>query len=619
MKYRDNDRQKMFTRRVALLAGAKLTLFSTLAARMYYLQVLEADKYQVLADENRISMRLLPPPRGQIVDRHGELLAINQENYRVMVIQEQARNMETVLHALSNIIPLSENEITRIIRETKRKRSYVPVTVRENLSWDDVAKIEVNAPDLPGVMIDVGQSRFYPHTDKVAHVLGYVAGISENDDVDDDPLLELPGFKIGRAGMEKVHDLSLRGKGGTSRVEVNAVGRVIREMSREDGRPGDELSLTLDLSLQEFAINRMGQESGGIVLMDVTNGDVLVMASNPGYNPNAFTQGINANYWKELVTNQKSPLSNKCIAGQYAPGSTFKIVVALAALESGLVTPDFRAHCSGYVELGDARFHCWQKQGHGGVDILRAMAVSCDVYFYEIAKRIGIDRIAEMSKRLGLGGELKLDLPGERKGLIPTREWKRKVLKTSWSQGETLVAGIGQGYVLTTPLQLAVMTARVANGGFAVRPRLTRALNGELVKLNPNDPFPNINLNKQALNLVRKGLKMVVNEPGGTAYRVRIEEPNWTLAGKTGTSQVRRITQKEREVGVRKNDELPWKERDHALFVGYAPEENPRYAIAVVIEHGGGGGSVAAPIGSDIIKEALKRDTMGPRPRLIGV
>lgn len=607
---RDSDRGKLLSRRAVFLIGGKLGLVSALAARMYYLQVMESERYRVLADENRINLRLLPPPRGNILDRFGETLAVNHLNYRVVVVSELTRSMSATLDALSTLMPISDHERARILREVKRRRSFVPVTVRENLSWEDVARIEVNAPDLPGVMIDVGQSRLYPQGERAAHVLGYVAAVSEGE-LTGDPLLELPGFRIGKAGVERIHDLTLRGRAGNSQVEVNAVGRVIRELARNEGQSGSDVKLTVDITLQEFAIQRMGEQSAACVVMDVHGGDVLVMASTPSFDPNAFNQGLSADQWKTLVTHPRTPLINKCIAGQYAPGSTFKMVVAAAALESGIVTPDFRTFCSGHVELGNARFHCWKKQGHGAVDLQRGIMHSCDVYFYEVARKIGVDRIADMARKMGLGHSLGLDLPNERPGLIPTREWKLTTLGAPWAQGETLVVGIGQGYVLATPLQLAVMTARIANGGFAVKPRLTYGVTqGARLQLSPQAAFPAINISRATLAAVRRGMKSVVNEPGGTAFGARLPHPEWMMSGKTGTSQVRRITARERETGVKKNDELPWKERDHALFVAYAPEDEPRYAIAVIVEHGGGGSAVAAPIARDIMMETLKRDPM---------
>lgn len=610
--YHDNDRAKMFSRRAMMLAGGQAVLVGTLAARMYYLQVLESDKYTLLAEDNRVSMRLLAPPRGLILDRNGIAMAVNQENYRVLVVAEQTPSLDYTLDALAQIITLTDHDRARIHKEVRRRRSFVPITVRENLSWEEVARIEVNA--LPGVLIDVAQSRYYPLEHLGAHILGYVAAVSEND-LTNDPLEELPGFRIGKAGVEKIYDLALRGRGGTSSVEVNAVGRVIRELERKEGEPGVDLTLTLDMRLQEYAAQRLGEESASVVVMDIHTGDVIVMASTPSFDPNAFNRGLTPDEWKELVNNPRSPLQNKAISGTFAPGSTFKLVVALAALEAGVVTPDQRVFCPGHMQMGNIKFHCWKKGGHGSVDLIGGIKHSCDVYFYEIARRLGIDKITEVANRFGLGVPTGIDLPNERQGLMPTRAWKRATQNQPWHPGETLVNGIGQGFTLATPLQLAVMTARLANGGVQVVPHVARDLIAEKTATpRPNPTWPSCGVSQKNLALIRKGMNAVSNEPGGTAFRARIEQEGMWLSGKTGTAQVRRITMRERETGVKKNEDLPWKERDHALFVAYAPEDNPRYAIAVVVEHGGGGSAVAAPIARDVMIEVQKRE----RARMAG-
>lgn len=611
--HRDSERHKLFTRRALMLAGGKSVLLAALIGRMYYLQVVESDRYKTLADENRINLRLLAPRRGRIVDRFGIPIADNQQNYRALLISENTRDIEYTLGVLGRIIEISPAERRRTIRDVKRNRSFVPVTIRENLDWEDVSRIEVNAPDLPGIFIDVGQSRSYSYGADTAHVLGYVAAVSPKE-LTGDPLLELPGFRIGKAGVEKVHDTALRGSGGSSQVEVNAFGRVIRELSRTEGQPGAEVKLTLDLGLQQFVARRLQGESASVVVLDVREGDVLSMVSTPGYDPNAFNRGLKPEEWKNLVSNPMSPLINKSIAGRYSPGSTFKMAVLLAALERGVIAPENQIFCSGYTELGDSKFHCWKKHGHGLVDAKSAISQSCDVYFYEIAKRTGIDRIAAMANRLGLGVKSGIDLPGEQSGIMPTKKWKRGALDAPWHQGETLHAGIGQGYVLTTPLQLAVMTAQLANGGVAITPKLTK-----LVNANPPSAEPDRSLEKKSLGIPTAHLKLVlnamsdvVNDPVmGTARKSRIREPGMEMAGKTGTVQVRRISKAERDVGVIKNKDLPWKERDHALFVGFAPVHDPRYAISIVVEHGGGGSSVAAPIAHDILLEAQRRNSAG--------
>ena len=618
---RDVERHKLFNRRSVMLLSGQAVLFSALVGRMYYLQVLESERYKTLAEANRINLRLLPPPRGRIVDRFGIPIASNQENYRVLLIPEDTRDVAATLDSLGEIITLGSGERRRILRDVRRNRSFVPVTLRENLEWPEVARIEVNAPDLPGVMIDVGQSRNYPYGTDLAHVLGYVAAVSPKD-LTGDPLLELPGFRIGKAGVERVHDIALRGSGGSSQVEVNAYGRVIRELERKEGQPGAEVQLSIDMELQRFTRERLGDESASVVVLDVHNGDVLAMVSSPSFDPNGFNRGLSSKEWQSLVTNPRTPLVNKAISGRYAPGSTFKMCVLLAALEKGVITPGSQVFCPGFTELGDARFHCWKRHGHGLLNAEEAVAQSCDVYFYEIAKRTGIERIAAMGKRFGLGAKLEVDLPGEKAGLIPTPKWKRGALDAPWHKGETLIVGIGQGYLLVTPLQLAVMTARIASGGFAVVPRLTRSVSQDGVRIEqPQNTFESLNLPPRHMEIIRNAMVNVVNSPRGTAYKSRITELGQEMAGKTGTVQVRRISKAERETGVRKNKDLPWKERDHALFVGYAPIENPRYAISVVVEHGGGGSKAAAPIARDILVEAQRRDSAGdvirtaqPRP-----
>ncbi|MGB0683976.1 MAG: penicillin-binding protein 2 [Magnetovibrionaceae bacterium] len=609
--HRDPDRQRLFTRRSAVLGGAKALMLAALGGRMYYLQVVESDKYKTLAEENRINLRLLPPPRGQLLDRYETPVAVNQRTYRVLAIREDAGDVEKTLMRLGRVIHLPESEFKRVLREMRRKRAFVPVTVRENLDWEEVARVEVNAPDLPGITIDVGESRYYPHGPELAHVLGYVASVSEGE-ATGDPLLELPGFRIGKDGLEKIHDLSLRGSGGTSQVEVNAVGRVIRELSRIEGQPGEDVALSLDLELQQQATKLLADQSGSCVVLDVNTGEVLCMVSSPSYDPNSFNAGLSTREWRSLLNNPRAPLINKAIAGQYAPGSTFKMLVALAALEKGVVTPSTRFFCPGHLELGERRFHCWKRHGHGSMDLYDSIVQSCDIYFYEIARKTGIDNIADMARRLGLGAKLNLDLPGEKAGLIPTRAWKKRAIGESWQVGETFIAGIGQGYVLTTPLQLAVMTAMLANGGKPIVPHLTRGeLTGEDVagpegEDGSAEPPKPINPNHMAL--IRAAMVGVVNDPeGGTAFRSRIKEEGMELAGKTGTAQVRRISKAERESGVRKNEELDYQMRDHSLFVGYAPHGNPRFAAAVVVEHGGSGSKVAAPIASRMLELAQLR------------
>lgn len=611
--HEDHGRFKTFSRRALMLGGGQAVLLGGLALRMYDLQVLESDKYATLAEENRISLRLLAPPRGRILDRFGVPLAANEQNYRVVLVAEQARDVERTLDKLAQIIAIPESERRRILREVRKKRAFVPVKVAENLRWEKVSRVEVNAPDLAGISIEVGQTRAYPLGADVAHVLGYVAAVSEAElKRDNDPLLQLPGFRIGKTGLEKQYDEVLRGAAGTSQVEVNAVGRTIRELERTPGRPGQDLVLSLDARLQTFVQARLSNEkSASAVVLDTLTGGVLAMGSVPSYDPHAFSFGMTTQEWRELVNDPLHPLTNKAIAGLYNPGSTFKMVVALAALESG-IGPGHDVYCPGYYELGNARFHCWRRAGHGRLDMIGGIKNSCDVYFYDIARRVGIQRIAAMARRFGLGSEVGIDLPGELGGTIPTKDWKLAEIGKPWQGGETLVSAIGQGFVLTTPLQLAVMTARLASGK-AITPRLTRRLIAEGGGGDVFEPadFPPLDLPARHLDIVRTGMDAVVNEPGGTAYSRRIEQEGLQMAGKTGTAQVRRITMAERRQGVIKNEDLPWRRRDHALFVAYAPVEAPRYCCSVVVEHGGGGSTTAAPIARDILLKTQRRDPAG--------
>ena len=610
-------RLKGLSRRALLLGAGQLGLFGLIAGQLYKLQVLESDKYKLLAEDNRINIKLLTPPRGQILDRFGQQLAVNEQNYRVVLTREQSPDVEATLDRLSQILPIGAEERARVLREAKRNRAFVPVTVTENLTWEQVSRIEVNAPDLPGIAIEVGQTRLYPYGAMLSHILGYVAVVSEQElQGSEDPLLQLPDFRIGKSGIEKSFDQALRGRAGRSEVEVNAVGRIIRELTRKEGQPGRELVTTLDVGLQNFCYQRlMGETAASAVVMDVTNGDLLALASVPSYDDNIFTKGISSADWKMLVEDPLKPLNNRTIAGTYAPGSTFKMVVALAALEAG-ISPASTVWCPGVYKLGNAKFHCWKRQGHGHVDMHGGIKHSCDIFFYDVAKRVGIDRIADMAFRLGLGKPTGIELPNEKGGVIPTREWKQANLGEAWQGGETLVTSIGQGFVLATPLQLAVMTARLANGGLAVQPHLARGFRDQGTE-DPAPPpaFPPMGVNPDHLAIVVKAMNGVTNEEGGTAYRNRIQEPGWEMAGKTGTSQVRRITMAERAQGVTKNEDLPWHRRDHALFVAFAPVHAPRYACAVVVDHGGGGSAVAAPIVRDILIEAQRRDPLA-RPAL---
>ena len=587
-----------------MLAGLQLGTAGILGWRMRQLQIKEADEYLLLAEENRINIRLIPPARGLIFDRNGKAVALNKQNYRIVMIREQAGDPEAVLRQLAQIVPLPEARIERVLKEMQQRSAFVPVSVVEHLSWRQIAQVAANAPALPGVVPEVGLSRHYPLRHDFAHVVGYVGPVSDYDlsRLDDpDPLLQIPRFQIGKSGVEKAIEGELRGQAGTSRIEVNSLGRVMRELSRIDGAEGADVQLTLDSGLQNFAQRRMANESASAVVIDTRNGDLLALASSPSFDPNSFVLGISTREYRSLNDHPYRPLYNKAVSGAYPPGSTFKMVVAMAAIEAGLVTPEETVWCPGHMRLGNRRFHCWRRGGHGHVNFRESISWSCDVYYYEIARRVGIERISQMANKLGIGIGHDIPMPAVNEGRTPTKNWKLANFGELWQLGDSLNAGIGQGFVLASPLQLAVMAARIASGR-KIEPRMIRARAGVPEFLPEPEP---LDIPQSAFNLVRDGMFAVSNERRGTAYSSRIIADGMTMAGKTGTSQVRQITAAERATGVTSNEDLPWNRRDHALFIAFAPYKDPRYAISVVVEHGGGGSRAAAPIARDIMLYAL--------------
>jgi len=542
------------------------------------------------------------------LDRKGKLVAGNEQNYRVVITKEGARKadggIDAVLERLRQLIPIPPADLAEAKIELERQRAFVQVAVAERLSWKDFSKVAVNSPSLPGVSPEVGLSRTYPLDSDFAHVIGYVGPVSDKDlegMENPDPLLMIPRFQIGKIGTEKWMEPDLRGTAGTLSVEVNAVGRVMRELGRKEGIPGADLRLTIDADVQNFVQARLGTESAACVVMDVNNGDLIAAVSSPGFDPNLFVRGITQGNYAKLLENDHRPLANKVVQGTYPPGSTFKMVTALAALKAGEVDVETRVSCPGYYESGGRKFHCWRPEGHGVVDMERALAESCDVYFYDIARRVGIDKIAEMGRSLGLGIRHDLPMSAIAEGNMPDKDWKARVHQKEWRIGDTINASIGQGYVLTSPLQLAVMTARIASGTEVV-PRLIKSINDVET---PIAPPARLDIEAEKLLAVQRGMFAVVNGDHGTARASRVADATMQMCGKTGTAQVRNISAAERETGVVKNDKLPWEQRDHALFVGFAPAEAPRYAVAVVVEHGGGGSAVAAPVARDALLAAL--------------
>ncbi len=593
------------TRRAMLLGGAQLGFMGLLGLRMRYLQVDQADEYRLLAEENRINIRLIPPARGEIFDRNGVIIAANEPSYRITIVREDADNVEEVIAKLSTLIELDDTALNRAMTEMKRSPPFLPVTVAERISWEEMSRVAVNAPALPGVTPEVGLSRLYPHGHDFAHVIGYVGPVSDYDlskIEDPDQLLLIPRFQIGKVGLESKREEKLRGKAGTKRVEVNAVGRVMRELDRREGQAGDDLQLTVDQKLQTYVQARLGEESAAAVVMDCQTGEILAINSAPSFDPNLFVRGISVPDYASLTENNHRPLATKTVQGTYPPGSTFKMVVALAALKEGVVNSKSTYWCPGHLKVSNRRFHCWKRGGHGHMNLETALRESCDVYFYELALEVGIEKITEMANRLGLGVKHGIPMSAVAAGLTPTKAWKANNRDSQWVVGDTVNASIGQGFVLTSPLQLAVMTARLASGK-AVEPVLVKSING-IDQTIPASDVPNLDVNENHLRLVRQAMYAVSNHRKGTAYSQRIIKDEFRLAGKTGTSQVRNITAAERRAGVIRNEDLPWERRDHGLFVNFAPYDDPRIAVAVVVEHGGGS-KAATPIARDITLQAL--------------
>ena len=581
---------QQFSRRAFVVGGAMGAVGLTLAARMAYLSIWQGEKYALLAEGNRVSLRLIPPRRGWIVDREGKPLALNQPDYRLELIPEAVTDLEATLAAVMKVLPLTPDDLDRIRSDVARQPKYAPVEIAHGLSWPVFAAINVHLPDLPGIQPLPGFLRVYPGGDAFAHLLGYVGTPTpEQFAVTRDPLLIFPGYKIGKDGIERRADARLRGTAGARRVEVNARGRVIRDLDTRPDIPGKTLRLTIDRDLQSYAARRLTDNSASVVVMDCVTGDVLCMVSMPAYDPNAFSTRVTAKLWAELQADDHHPLINKSAQGLYPPGSTFKTMTALAVLGGGIPAEQATV-CTGTYRLGNAAWHCWQHRGHGRIDLHRAIPQSCDVYFYTFGRAVGIDAIAKTARLFGLGTKFDLPLPGQSAGIIPDTAWKLARYHKPWGVGETLNAAIGQGYIIANPLQLAVMAARLASGN-AVEPRL--------FKDDPAPPPHPLDIPPEHLAIVRTGMTAVING-GGSGKTARLMVDGVQMAGKTGSAQVRAISKADRRAGRTKSERLPWKYRDHGLFVAFAPADAPRYAISVVLEHGNHG-AAAGVIARDVM------------------
>lgn len=596
-----------FKRRTLLIGAGQGAVFAAITTRLYHLQISEHDKYALMAKQNSISEQLVAPTRGIITDRFGTILAGNQQHWRALFLKSMAPEPEVVLQNFYRLVPIPDAEKARIQRDIASHPGYIPVLLKDWLDWPDMATLEVNTPNLPGVLVEEGTSRVYPLGPNAAHVVGYV-GRPDPREVQNDAVLALPGTRVGRTGAEAEDDLALRGMPGFIQSETNVHGQIVRVVARDPGKPGDTVALGLDAGLQQLAVTSLGQETGAVVMLDATTGEVLAMASTPSFDPSLFDKGIPTATWKDWMTDPRHPLLNKATDGLFSPGSTFKPTVALAALKCGALTPETIHYCPGYFKLGDHIFWCDGHIAHGALTVTGALQVSCDVFFYETALATGIDNIAAMASLMGLGVDLKSGFPFAMVGQVPNHEWAKRN-HVNWVLGDTVVQGIGQGYVSLTPLALATMIARIGTGT-SVTPHINRRVGGVLQPLSQPGNVPVLDVNPAHLAVIRQGLFEVVNTPKGTAYTARLTLPNVQMAGKTGTAQVRNDTSTESSEEF--NDmSLPWKLRPNSLFVAYAPLEQPRYAVAVVIEHGLFGAASAAPIAHDMMTYALLNDPAG--------
>jgi len=604
---RDTKGRPAFTRRAALIGLAQLGIFGAIGTRLYKLQVTEHGKYALLAQANSISERLVAPERGLITDRFGVILAGNQQHWRALFMAAQAPDTQTVLDNFSKLVPLSADERARIMADLGDRPQYIPVMLKDFLEWPEMAAIEVNTPNLPGVIVEVGSTRVYPFGPDLAHVVGYVARPDQKE-ASVNTVLALPGMRIGRTGAEAAQDDSLRGEPGFVQTETNVHGEVVRQVAHDPGIAGKIVTLAIDSGLQSLAVQSLGANAGAAVVLDATNGEILAMASNPSFDPSLFDKGVPADVWNGWMADPMHPLQNKATSGLFAPGSTFKPTVALAALKAGSLTPDSVLTCTGSFTLGDHTFWCDNHVAHGSITLTTALLVCCDVFFYPVALGVGVDRIAEMAQQLGIGTDLGLDLPNASPGLVPTIAWARE-RGIHWAPGNTVVQGIGQGYTQVTPIAQATMIARIASG-MAVGPHVTRRVGGDLQDgADPGDWEP-LDIDDRHLAVIRQGLFEVVNTPSGTAYADRLMIPGVQMAGKTGTAQVHNATAAEKAKNF--NDAtLAWADRPNGLFVGFAPYDAPKYAVAVIIEHGLWGAISAAPVARDLMTYAIQNDPAG--------
>ena len=623
------SKSKLIGRRMFVISAAKAVVVLGILGRLVSLQINESKKYKTLSDKNRFREWKFSPPRGTINDYYGKQIASNKQVYQLHVIPENSENVETLLFRLKNILNLTEKKVFKIRRKIKSQKPWDPVVISDNLTWSEFSRINLFLHELQGAEPIVSVARLYTEPSS-AHVIGYVSKASKKDLQNKAYLKDkiTTSTRVGKTGLESKLDIQVLGDVGYKRYEVNAYGKRIKEISINPGKAGQNFKTTLDQEVQELASNLLKDKSGSVCVMDIYKGDIVAMVSSPVFDPNQFVHGINSKNWNKLIKHRDKPLINKAIAGLYPPGSTIKSLAVISALENDVFNPKTVIRCSGSIELYGEKFHCWKKKGHGFMDMREGLKQSCDVYFYEVARKLGIDRLSETAKKFGLGDRVLDGFIEERTGVVPNTSWKKKFIGKNWYLGETLHAGIGQGYWQSSPMQLCLMTAQIANGGYKIKPRIIlnddenkkfsdlnkfiedrKLFSDDVVSLYDfisKFKYKSLFRNPENIKFVIDALYGATNEPGGTSYGSRLTKKGFIFAGKTGTSQVKRFTAEQRELEI-KNEDLPYKDRDHALFVAFAPFKDPRYAISVVIEHGGSGSKAAAPIAKKVIKKVLER------------
>ncbi len=593
-------------KRMFIIASAKVVVMLGIVSRLFFLQVKENKKYLTLSDKNRIREWKLAPIRGEFLDYFGNTVAGNFEAYQLHIIPEQVEDFRYVIFRVKDLLELSDRQFKKLIKRKDKIKPWETLVVADNLSWEKFSKINNHLYDLNGVKPVISISRNYPYNESYTHLLGYVSHANKNDILLNENIKNqfVPGLKVGKTGLEKSFEKQLIGTNSVERYEVNAYGRRISQLAFQKGNKGETINLTIDSKIQELANQLLAKKAGSICVMDIFTGSIVAMHSSPSFDPNLFVFGISQDDWQLIRNNPMKPLVNKSLSGNYSPGSTIKPIVALSALEHEIISPNFTVKCEGKKEMYGQTYHCWKKKGHGFVDLKNAMKQSCDSYFYEIARRLGVDRLSDTANKFGLGKKVFGNLfDNEKKGLIPSTSWKKNTLGKNWLLGETIITGIGQGYIQTTPIQLCLMTAQIANGGYKIYPKVVRKNNAAE---EAPDKFMPLFKDPRNIKIIQKAMFVSTNEVMGTSYRSRIDDPKYQFAGKTGTAQVQRITEEDRELNL-KTFQIPYKARDHALYIAFGPYKSPRYALSIVIEHGGSGSAVAAPLAKKLFKLIVDR------------